>query len=493
MLVKLRPKTHQTYSSLPVLGPIANAFTDWVKRYGYAFRSMQMQLGSLRHLDRFFRRRGRHHLEDLRSDDFTEARRRLAGGKSPMGGTIRLMQRFLEEKHNLAPNPIPATRVEAELARFSDYLKQVRGVAQPTIAGNLSCVRAFLKFIGYERSRCAIAHLDLRLIEAFLRNQAKTCSRRSLKYVDWSVRGFLRFQHATGVLPRPLHDLMSRVQVYRLEQLPRAIPWTEVQELLRSIKHRQPNDLRDFTMLFLMATYGLRRSEVVALTLDDIDWRAGILRVPQRKTGQHLALPLTDEVGDCLQRYLRHGRPPTHHRELFLRLLAPVVPLHSGALNHILNERIRRSGLQLDTHGTHCFRHSFAMRLLHKGVALKTIGDTLGHRAVESTGVYLRLGVEELRGVGLEVPPAAAASELRGSGWQKQLPPTRHKTSRRPPTRFRSGLAAALKGYLATQRTLGRVYHKEAGILLRWDAFLHEHQPGARFVGRQAFQHGPPV
>ena len=489
MLADLRPQTHQKYSSLPVLGPVVDAFTDWVSRYGYAFRSMQMQLGSIKHLACFFHRRGRHNWRDLKSEDFIEARRQLGDGNSSMGGTIRQVQRFLEKEHGWIPTPIPIPGSEVELTRYSDYLKQVRGFAQHTIAGSLSCVRAFLKFIGYERSRRAIAQLDPEQIEAFLRSQAKKCSRRSLKHVNWSVRGFLRFQHAAGVLSRPLHELINGVPVYRLEQLPRAIPWTQIQALLRSINRHQPDGLRDYTILFLMAAYGLRRGEVVALRLDDIDWRARILRVPQRKTGQHLALPLTDEVGDCLQRYLREGRPSTEHRELFLRHLAPVVPLHRNAVNHILNERIRDSGLQIPTCGTHCFRHSFAMRLLHKGVALKTIGDTLGHRAVESTGVYLRLGIEELRGVGLEVPPMAAAAEVLGTGWQKLLPPTRHKSDQPSPTRFRSGLGAAMKRYLTTQRALGRLYVKEAGILLRWDAFLYERQGGARSVSRQVFQH----
>jgi hypothetical protein len=193
MLADLRPQTHQKYSSLPVLGPVVDAFTDWVSRYGYAFRSMQMQLGSIKHLACFFHRRGRHNWRDLKSEDFIEARRQLGDGNSSMGGTIRQVQRFLEKEHGWIPTPIPIPGSEVELTRYSDYLKQVRGFAQHTIAGSLSCVRAFLKFIGYERSRRAIAQLDPEQIEAFLHSQAKKCSRRSLKHVNWSVRGFLRF------------------------------------------------------------------------------------------------------------------------------------------------------------------------------------------------------------------------------------------------------------------------------------------------------------
>jgi len=447
-----------------------------------------MRLGNLRQLARFFERRGRRTWKELTPEDFPTARERFASRNKSMGATIGQMQRFLQQVYGVVLVTKPATRVESELLRYTDYLQGVRGFARQTIAGNRSCVAAFLKFIGFERSQSAIATLELPQIEAFLRSQAKTCSRHSLRYVVWCLRGFLRFHHTVGTFPRPLHTMIDRARVYRLEQLPSALPWPQVQALLRSIDRREPHGLRDYTVLFLMAAYGLRRSEVVSLTLDDIDWQTGVLRVPQRKTRQHLILPLTDGAGDCLQHYLRNGRPPTPQRELFLRLLAPVAPLTPGAVNNILKDRVRRSGLELPSHGTHCFRHSFAMRLLREGVALKTIGDTLGHRAVESTAVYLRLGIDDLRGVGLEVPQATAASALLGTGWQRRMPPTRSKVRQRPPSRFRSGLGSSIQLYLATKRALGRKYVKEAGTLLHWDAFLHKHQGLAQTIDRELFQ-----
>jgi len=283
----------------------------------------------------------------LTPEDFPTARERFASRNKSMGATIGQMQRFLQQVYGVVLVTKPATRVESELLRYTDYLQGVRGFARQTIAGNRSCVAAFLKFIGFERSQSAIATLELPQIEAFLRSQAKTCSRHSLRYVVWCLRGFLRFHHTVGTFPRPLHTMIDRARVYRLEQLPSALPWPQVQALLRSIDRREPHGLRDYTVLFLMAAYGLRRSEVVSLTLDDIDWQTGVLRVPQRKTRQHLILPLTDGAGDCLQHYLRNGRPPTPQRELFLRLLAPVAPLTPGAVNNILKDRVRRSGLEL--------------------------------------------------------------------------------------------------------------------------------------------------
>ena len=265
---------------------------------------------------------------------------------------------------------------------------------------HLRCSRDFLLFIGYPRSASAISQLTLPQIESFVRRQAKTCNRYSLKNVIGHLRGLLRFQHTEGKLPRPLHSAIDTPQIYRLEKLPQALAWPQLQALLRSIDRREPHGLRDYTILLLMAAYGLRSSEVVALTLDDLDWRAGTLRVTQRKTRRTLILPLTDEVGQVLQQYLRKGRPVSERRALFLHLRAPAGSLAPATINTILTSRIRRSGLAICPQSTRCLRHGFALRLLSQGVSIKTIGDALGHRDIDSTGVDLRLAIDDLRGVG---------------------------------------------------------------------------------------------
>ena len=168
-----------------------------------------------------------------------------------------------------------------------------------------------------------------------------------------------------------------------------------------------------------MATYGLRACEVVTLTLDDVEWRARRLRIPQRKTRGSLWLPLTDEVGTALLDYLRHGRhalnvrrqrvpfrggPPRSYRELFLRCRTPTGVLKPTAVTEAFQAWSKRSGLAIPFQGAHCVRHSYAVHLLRSGVSLKTIGDLLGHRTLESTCVYLRLAVDDLRDVALSLP-----------------------------------------------------------------------------------------
>jgi integrase len=158
----------------------------------------------------------------------------------------------------------------------------------------------------------------------------------------------------------------------------------------------------------LLATYGLRAGEVVHLRLEDLDWRHECLHVRQSKTGRPTVLPLLAPVGDAILEYLREGRPTTAAREVFLRAQAPVQPFRGGSsLYSIVARRLPKAGVRpAGKRGPHTFRHAHAVRLLQAAVPLKAIGDLLGHTSTASTAIYLKLATEDLREIGLNVPPA---------------------------------------------------------------------------------------
>jgi integrase len=171
-------------------------------------------------------------------------------------------------------------------------------------------------------------------------------------------------------------------------------------------KDNTPKGLRDQAILLLLATYGLRAGEVTALRLDDFDWRKDRLRVRHSKIGCESFLPLLAPVGEAILAYLRNGRPRTKARELFLRVRAPFQSLRAGSsLYHMVEGRLQKAGITLKRkHGPHAFRHARAVGLLNAGVAMKSIGDVLGHRSPDSTTVYLKLATPELRAIGLDIP-----------------------------------------------------------------------------------------
>ncbi|GAH74450.1 unnamed protein product, partial [marine sediment metagenome] len=264
--------------------------------------------------------------KDLRSAselthcDFQNAWQHFRHDCPAIAGTIRQLQHFLDETRGLPPQlPIPKTRSDNELDRFSGYLKDVRGLVDTTIRSHIGYLGRFLDSIGFEKTHeQALLDLNLKQVEDFIGTCSKDLNRYSLQHVVGYLRAFLRFEYSRGVLQTPLHEMIDTPRVYRLEKLPRSLPWTVVNELLLSIDRTDTHGIRNYAMLFLVATYGLRSCEVVSLTLDDINWRTATICIHQGKTDNQLVLPLTDAVADALIDYLKNGRPSLSFREVFL-------------------------------------------------------------------------------------------------------------------------------------------------------------------------------
>ena len=490
LLKILRPRSHAHWRTLPIFGALTEDFVLWLQRQGYTLASIANHLAALRQLVCWLQRRRIHSLTGVDEPALAKAHADFLQRMPTVGGTVRALRLFLRERGTISEgSPARPSPSEAELLRFTVQLREVRGLAERTILAHQRRLRPFLKFLRFDRHPAALRTLRVEQVEAFLQVAARTNNRFSLQHVVATLRAFLKHQHAHGVIRQPLHERIDTPRVYRLERLPRAWAWPQVQALLRSIDRSGPEGRRDFTLLYLAAAYGLRSGELVRLTLDDLDWRAGTLRVPQTKTSQALALPLTDEAAKVLIDYLRQDRARGRHRQLFLRLRAPSGPLASTAVHDVLEKRIRRSGLKLPHFGSHGLRHSFAVHLLRQQVSMKSIGDALGHRDPESTAVYLRLSLEDLREVGLPVPPVTQAPLLSPSGWQQRIPRVRVQAGRRgkPAGGFVSGLAGALQRFLKLKRALGRRYAIEAATLRDWDRFLQRRHPGVRRIGPAMF------
>ena len=215
----------------------------------------------------------------------------------------------------------------------------------------------------------------------------------------------MRFLSASGRSPVGLDQCLESPRYYRGQHLVRALPWDKVISLLRAIDLSTLKGRRDYAMMLLIATYGLRRGEVASLTLDDIQWRPRVICVPRPKVGTPLAVPLTDEVATARLAYLHHRAAESGSRQLFLRVRAPQGPILPSAVGDAFDFWAARAGVRMPgLGGPHALRHGVAMNLLRRGTTPKTIGDLLGHRNVESTGIYLRLQIEDLRDVALPLP-----------------------------------------------------------------------------------------
>lgn len=175
----------------------------------------------------------------------------------------------------------------------------------------------------------------------------------------------------------------------------------EVERALATWTGDSPTALWNRAILLLLARLGVRAYEVAALCLEDIHWYAGQVRLSPGKTHHERVLPLLQEVGEALAAYLQHGRPRTASRHLFLHCRAPFAPFADPrAIGLIARRACLRAGILARPRlGAHTFRHTAASQMVNQGAGFKDVADVLGHRSLQTTGIYAKLDVEALAGV----------------------------------------------------------------------------------------------
>jgi integrase/recombinase XerD len=405
MLNDLLPQSHNYHRSLPLLGPVLDDFDDWLVAQRYRYFTRQSYILRCTAIEGYFHKRHLHSLSGLTPEKLRKCWRYYRHRPGGISGTVGCLQRFLQSRQILpAPTPPPTTASSAILDAYRQYLCEVRGLAPITIEHHCLTSCELLQHCLDQNGALRLADLTRGHIESFIRSVSSRFGRGSLQHVVGRVRGFLRYLAMRGESPMGLDSQIDTPRVYRLEQLPRALPWNTVWAFLQSIDRTYASGMRDYAMFLLIATYGLRGCDIAGLKLSDIGWRAGEMHINQSKTRCPLRLPLTDQVGEALLVYLREGRPRSSYREIFLTAQAPILPIKRQTVGYAFRNRAKRSALDMPFSGVHCLRHSYAVRLLRQGVSLKNIGDLLGHRSTESTCVYLRLNVDDLREVALPLP-----------------------------------------------------------------------------------------
>lgn len=305
---------------------------------------------------------------------------------------------FLQSSGRLAAAKRPQLPL---LTAYEQYLRELRGLAVDTVKGQLWEISAFLSWalsVGE-----SLGALTARRVEQYVEHRASTVSRRSLRKTIDTLRAFLRYGFAHGLIAQRL-DEIERPVSFREELPPRALPWPLIQRFLRSINRDDRTGWRDYMILHLMAHYGLRPGEITRLRVESIDWSKRTLTVDQSKTHSWLILPLDERTLRLLTHYLRARRGQGGTGTLFVSACAPRRAMTKYGVSQMFRVRARRSGLPLTDASAYSLRHSFAMRLFDRGVGIKAIGDLMGHHTIVSTAIYLRLQTDVLRKVALPVP-----------------------------------------------------------------------------------------
>jgi site-specific recombinase XerD len=313
----------------------------------------------------------------------------------------------------LAKPPAPPTPRQlacAALRRdYEDYLRRQRGLGERTIG---HCWRFADRFLDF---RFRDAEIDLGAITpgdivAFLQRLTIRKAPFRDKTPPTHLRNFFRYLFKCGLTPTNLALCIPSVAQRYDARLPRHLTPEQVEAVLAAVRADARFGRRNYAMMILLARLGLRAPEVIAIQLDDIDWRAGEL-VVRGKGRNHDRVPIPPDVGEALTDYIRQDRVSTS-RVLFVTAHAPHGPFKDGqVLNAILKDAFARTGVTPPCRyvGSHVLRHSLATNLVRQGASLPEVSDMLRHRSRASTLIYAKLDIEGLRSIAQPWPVVEGA------------------------------------------------------------------------------------
>lgn len=318
------------------------------------------------------------------------------------------LQRFLDFlcQQGVIPQkttPIVQTPVELLADEFRSYLRQERALAETTLIYYMGFISRFLK------DRFADGEVDLSALCAaevvgFVERQAPGLHRKRAQVMTTALRSFLQYARYRGALKMDLAAAVPTVANWAMASIPRFLSPDQIELVLAHCNRQRAVGCRDYAILLLLARLGLRGGEVVALTLDDIDWEAGYISACG-KGGQRTTLPLPVDVGEAIAAYLKNGRPSSANRHLFLRSRAPAVGFRGPvAISSLVMHALRRAGIDAPHKGAHLFRHSLATGMLGRGASLAEIGELLRHRSPQTTTIYAKVDLGSLRTLALPWP-----------------------------------------------------------------------------------------
>jgi integrase/recombinase XerD len=278
---------------------------------------------------------------------------------------IALHNGGIESQHRGAA--VPRTSLDSLLAAFDAHLQHVRGATKQTRREYGRYVREFLKDrLG--TARIDVTDLGPRDLIQFVAERAKRCKPGTAKLVATSLRSFLRFLQMKGHCDARLVAAVPTIPNWSMAGLPKTLTSVQLRGLLDAFDRRSASGRRGYAMALCLALLGLRAGEVAHLTLEDIDWRAGTLRLVGGKARRDSVLPLPATVARAIVAYLRRGRPPATTRRIFVRHMAPVGrPLTSGSVRAIIRRAFERTEAPPPSKGTHILRHTAATRMLRRG------------------------------------------------------------------------------------------------------------------------------
>ncbi len=380
-----------------MLGHAVNDYLLWMISEGYSQRSVDSYEKALNNFILFVNRRGIAR-EDIFTLDTLKSYQKARGHdyESP---AIRGLSRFLYQQ-KIIKQPIPRKQIKRLPVIYEEYL-QYRAQARYDSAAQIKQIRRvlapfrdYLKKIDIKFSKIKIEQID-----AFCAEFNAGFSKKTSKIYRTYLRGFLKYLYQERtILKRDLASLVIGPHTFSRAKPPTFLRSHEVQRLFAGLGFSTAGDLRTYAMIHLAYTLGLRPKEICLITLDDISFKKGELRLRERKDANPIKLPLPKETIKAMAAYLIGSRPKSKHRQLFLSLQVPCRPIKPYAVSYSIKRSMRKAGLPPEA-SAYWLRHTYAQNLLESEVSLYEIKEMLGHDSIESTRKYLHIHISLMRRV----------------------------------------------------------------------------------------------
>ena len=363
------------------IGEAIERYVTWLAEQDYAARNVFRRVPILVRFGEFTQKRGasawselpahvepfvEYWLEEHGKADVCDEKRRTAAQaiRNPIRQLLRLV----------LPGYVNSGRSDGLSDPFIDtatdffpFLRKERGLRETTIVQYEHYLR---RLEGYLRNVGILALSDLSpaVLSTFITESGQVLDKRSVQSLCSILKVFLRYLNRVGLLARDLSKQIESPRRYSLADLPRSISQDEVQQMLGTVDRHTSAGRRDYAILVLMVTYGLRAREVAALTVDDIDWKRVRIHIPVRKAGHSAVYPLSSAVGEAILAYLQNGRPKTGTRALFFRAVAPYTPLSWNAVSLRAKFYLGKAGIKVPRPGSHTLRHYLPFRTMSSDI-----------------------------------------------------------------------------------------------------------------------------
>jgi site-specific recombinase XerD len=371
-------------------------YLQWMTSQTYSRRAVKNYKRQLNHVTRFIEHRKlgwhkiftRHTLESFQKHTGVRYVPALTG-----------LARYLFATGKIA-QPLPQKNsCQVQLPKiYGDYLAYQQIHRHKTVRQTRRIKRVLEAFDDYlQTHKINLCSLKLQQVDDFLAAFFAPFSAATCNAYRCMIRQFLKYLYRERqIIKRDLSPLIVGAHLFSQAKPPNFLRPHEVQKVFAGLELTTDVDIRTYAMVHLAYMLGLRPQEICSLTLDDISFRRGELKVEDRKTKKPIKLPLPEEVIKAIAAYLIGVRPQSKHRTLFLALKAPYGPLTPGVVGYYVSNCMRQAA---PCSSAYWLRHTYAQNLLEAGVSIYEIKEMLGHDSIESTKKYLHIHIKLMRKV----------------------------------------------------------------------------------------------